>query len=252
MIRKWAQDFRDLVAWWWTCDQIRVSPDEGRLLQIQPGDLLTLDGVDAEVLDRHVTAEGFLCLTCRTDVGSAELHVEVSPGQESLELVWHSCGSRHLLAADDVQVWPRGSQQRIQESDPSWEEIVMRIIIGALGTVHGLFVFWSLVAVFREVDGLSLGIGLVVILADLCSAISAICGPSVRWMAWTAVFHNIASVILPLLDPLLRTGNDGGESAEGLGLAIASGAIVLILGPLVVNAVLLICLQAFVLLNRPR
>lgn len=170
MMRQCMQDFRNLVTWWWTCDQIRVSPGEGRLLQILPGDLLTVGGVDAEVLDRRVTVEGSLCLSCRTSAGSGELHVEVFPGQESPELVWLSSGIRHLLAAGDVQVWRRASPQRIQESDPSWEEVVMRIVIGALGTVHGLFVFWSLVAVFREVDALSLGIGLVVVLADLWSS----------------------------------------------------------------------------------
>lgn len=71
-------------------------------------------------------------------------------------------------------------------------------------------------------------------------------------MAWIAVFLNVVSVILPFLDPLLRTGNDAGESAEGLGLAIASGEILLFLGPLIVNAVLLTCLQTIVLLNRRR
>lgn len=107
MIHNFCEKFCQLLRLWWTGDRIRVSPVEGRLLRIQPGDLLSVAGSDVEVVDRIVIAESCLCLICHTPQGSAELHVPVDSEARSTELLWFESGREHRLTAADVEVWPR-------------------------------------------------------------------------------------------------------------------------------------------------
>jgi hypothetical protein len=107
-----THDFcRKLWQWirlWWTGDRIRVSPVEGRLLRVQPGDLLSVAGIDVEVIDRVLIAESSLCLICHTAQGTAELHVPVFSNPEPPEVLWFESGREHRLNPADVDVWPRG------------------------------------------------------------------------------------------------------------------------------------------------
>ncbi len=109
MIAHLWRDLGQLVWSSWKRDRIRASPVEGRLLRIQPGDLLTLDGIDAEVLDRSVT-EGptgpCVRLMCRIESRFVELHLTIAE-DESSQLIWIESGRSHQISADDVQVWPR-------------------------------------------------------------------------------------------------------------------------------------------------
>lgn len=99
-----------LVLGWWTSDRIRVPPAEGRFLRINPGDLLTLEGTEVEVLARYASEGQSLCLRCRTEAGLAELHVTISSDRGLPELVWNEFGKSRLLSVHDVQVWPRRFQ----------------------------------------------------------------------------------------------------------------------------------------------
>ena len=108
MIAQVWRDLSQLVWSWWMRDRIRASPAEGRLLRIRSGDLLTVGGIDVEVLDRSIT-EGStgpcVRLMCRVDARTAELHLTIVEGGSSL-FVWIDSGDSHQIAADDVQAWP--------------------------------------------------------------------------------------------------------------------------------------------------
>jgi hypothetical protein len=109
MIARLWRDLSQLVRSWYMHDRIRASPVEGRLLRVQPGDLLTVGSRDVIVVDRSV-AEGpaGLCvrLICRTETGIGELHLTMAD-LETLHLIWIEAGHRCPMAAVDVQVWPR-------------------------------------------------------------------------------------------------------------------------------------------------
>ena len=114
MIRHVLREFWGLVRWWWTCDRIRVSPAEGRLLQIRPGDLLTVEITDAEVVHRSVNdgPEGrSLILNCCTNTGSAELHLTVSPKGQVSDLRWRDATGCRVLMATDIRVWSRTGRE---------------------------------------------------------------------------------------------------------------------------------------------
>ncbi len=111
MIGQLCQDLREIVWCWWSSDRIRVSPRDGQFLRVKPGDLLTLDGTDAVVLERNVSVHNSICLTCRTEAGFAELHVTMFSGRESAELLWTEAGGSRSLLASDIQVWTRSSNR---------------------------------------------------------------------------------------------------------------------------------------------
>lgn len=108
MIHNFCRKLCQWIRLWWTGDRIRVSPVEGRLLRIQPGDVLSVAGMDVEVVDRFVIAESTLCLICHTPQGIAELHVPVLSKTVPQEVLWiETCGELRLTPSD-VEVWPRG------------------------------------------------------------------------------------------------------------------------------------------------
>lgn len=108
MNRDVLHDFFHFVWQWWTGDRIRVSPVEGRLLRVQPGDILSVAGIDVEVIDRMVIAEHTLCLICRTQRGTAELYVPVLSKAGPQEIVWVKSGGERTLTSANIEVWPRG------------------------------------------------------------------------------------------------------------------------------------------------
>lgn len=94
-----------LLGHWWSSDRIRVSPHEGQLLRIQPGDLLTVAGVDAEVVGRSLIEERSLCLTCHTAEGPAELLIAIPPNRRPVG--WDVAGVCRQLSQNDIQIWQR-------------------------------------------------------------------------------------------------------------------------------------------------
>ena len=113
MNRDVLRDLFHLVWQWWTGDRIRVSPVEGRLLRVLPGDILSVDGTDVEVVDRIVIAERTLCLICRTQRGTAELYVPVFSKAGPQEIVWVRSGGERTLTTADIEVWPRGHRRKV-------------------------------------------------------------------------------------------------------------------------------------------
>jgi hypothetical protein len=113
VIRHFCRKLCRLIRLWWTGDRIRVSPIEGRLLRVQPGDLLSVAGTDIEVVDRFVIGESSLCLICRTQQGTAELHVPVFSRHEPQEVLWIDSGRELRLTPSDVEVWPRGRRDEV-------------------------------------------------------------------------------------------------------------------------------------------
>jgi hypothetical protein len=117
MIHDFCRKLYQLIRLWWTGDRIRVSPVEGRLLRIQPGDLLSVAGIEVEVIDRFLIAESYLCLICHTPQGTAELHVPVFSQAAPQEVLWIESGDERRLTAADVEVWPRGRRgSRLSQS----------------------------------------------------------------------------------------------------------------------------------------
>ena len=78
------------------------------------------------------------------------------------------------------------------------------------------------------------------LLADVSGVMFSIFGPINRWLVWGAAFLNLAAIFVIVIGALL----EGGEAAEGLGMLVASGWVIPILGPFAINAVFL-CLMVF-------
>ena len=65
-----------LLHSWWTCDRIRVSPDEGKMFRLQPGSWLVLDDEAFEVVERQVHRQTVV-YSCRGRHSSLRVVIEV-------------------------------------------------------------------------------------------------------------------------------------------------------------------------------
>ncbi len=119
------QDLHQFLWSWWSHDQIRTSPAEGRLLRVEPGDILTVRGLDVTVLERAViespTGPG-LQFTCRTATGTGELQLTIPDrglgqglGQRPLQLLWQESDGPSPIHAYEIEVWPRVKRTRLQD-----------------------------------------------------------------------------------------------------------------------------------------
>lgn len=106
------RDFWKIIASWWNTDRIRISPRDGRLFRIMPDDLLTVDGVDLEVLDRTLVI-GEECqslrLDCRSPSGSVTVSVMI---QAKPKVFWTNSESSREISAEGVEIWPRSNCAR--------------------------------------------------------------------------------------------------------------------------------------------
>ncbi len=107
-ISRLLRDVFRLIASWWQVDRVRVSPDEGRLLRLEPPCVVVIESRPAEVLARTVgrTAAGpFVVYDCRSATGPYQLRVvPLGDGQVSC-VCWIENGRERELAADDVEVF---------------------------------------------------------------------------------------------------------------------------------------------------
>lgn len=118
------QDLHQFLWSWWSHDQIRTSPAEGRLLRVEPGDILTVRGLDVTVLERAVIespAGPGLQFTCRTATGTGELQVTIPDqgpgqglGQRPLQFVWQESDGPSPIHAYEIEVWPRAKRIGMQ------------------------------------------------------------------------------------------------------------------------------------------
>jgi hypothetical protein len=114
MSKLW-QSAVDLAWSWWTCDRIRVSATEGRLLRIVPGDLLSLGSADVEVLHRRIQESPggrSLVLACWSIDGDFELAITHGIRGEILSVVCTNANGIRDLQPDDIQIWSRTSACR--------------------------------------------------------------------------------------------------------------------------------------------
>ena len=110
MIAHVCRDLGRLVSKWWMNDRIRVSPREGQLLRIEPGDVVLIGEVQMEVVTCSIfekAAGSTLCLSCRTQTGSAELQFDIATPGKASSILWKNTDGCRLLSPRDFEVWPR-------------------------------------------------------------------------------------------------------------------------------------------------
>jgi hypothetical protein len=115
------RDLLNTVRTWWDTDRIRVSPNDGRLLRIQPGDLMTIEGLDIEVLDRSLnsTERGeLLQLNCRGPLGTATLTVAIDTEVINQKATWAQSGFERPIDLDEIQIWSRRLDTDAARNEP--------------------------------------------------------------------------------------------------------------------------------------
>src|SRR5258708_6977634 len=98
----------DLVARWWRIDRLRVSPREGELLRLQPGCVLTVNGIPAEVRGRIVLHERDgprVVYECQTEQGPARLEVSCPGDEHRLNVFWSGTGRKEALFEHQIEVF---------------------------------------------------------------------------------------------------------------------------------------------------
>ncbi len=99
--------YLELLGAWWRIDRIRVSPRDGELLRLEPGSLLTVKGVPAEVRQKQsVDGPGGsrIRYECHAESGSARLEVRFVDEGSPLEIIWSASGKREALFAHQIEV----------------------------------------------------------------------------------------------------------------------------------------------------
>ena len=92
---------------------MRLSPREGRLLRLSPGDVLRVDEVSALVIRRIVVRRGssprVVMYHCRTKAGEATLTVSFRPdpggGESDWLLRWNVDGRTRDVHEDEVETY---------------------------------------------------------------------------------------------------------------------------------------------------
>jgi hypothetical protein len=102
------QALADLVRGWWLADRVRISPDEGRLLDLRLPCLLRVRGSVAQALARqtgHGANGPYVVYSCTDDVGDALLWV-YPVGRTTRPLVrWQTSRGEMALSGEDVEVY---------------------------------------------------------------------------------------------------------------------------------------------------
>lgn len=97
-----------LARSWWQVDRVRISPREGRLLNLRPPCLLRIDGAIAQVTARQAGqgARGPY-VVYRCDDGGGDALLWVYPvGRTHRPLVrWQTGGGEITLSEEDVEVY---------------------------------------------------------------------------------------------------------------------------------------------------
>ena len=106
---------------WWMIDCVRVSPADGKLLRVRPGDLITIAGRDLQVMTRraHVEADSISLqltfennLACETNSDVITLLANLDFQGRPLNLSLLGSQTIKELTARDLQVWSRHGDVR--------------------------------------------------------------------------------------------------------------------------------------------
>jgi len=103
----WLQKIYHLAQRWWSSDRVRISPRERALWQLPAGCVLTIQGVDMELIECRPSAElpAALELLCSSQQGCGVLQVLSSEKKPYHQLFWCAGENRTELHVADVQVW---------------------------------------------------------------------------------------------------------------------------------------------------
>lgn len=119
-------------------------------------------------------------------------------------------------------------------------EMAMRICVGILGSLHGLAagVLFGLSALMDgQSDPAEVWPIILILMADLMSTFSviadAIADEKATGLLLAGAGANVAAVVAFCVIPFMQADP---EYAEGLGMLVASGIVVPVIGPLLVNA----------------
>ncbi|MEX0717258.1 MAG: hypothetical protein WD066_11760 [Planctomycetaceae bacterium] len=112
----WSE-LRELVRAWWTADRIRVSPREGRLLRLRPGDVVVVRGCAAEVRTRTERRDALppsVTYECVAATGTARLAVFTDARGEGVSVEWiaddaHDARALPAIDSSKVEVYPRAT-----------------------------------------------------------------------------------------------------------------------------------------------
>ncbi|HUG91456.1 MAG TPA: hypothetical protein VML55_11510 [Planctomycetaceae bacterium] len=97
-----------LIRSWWRVDRIRISAAEGRLLRLEPGALLTIDGQPVEVVERRAPQQPDQTLIeydCRTAAAPCRLFVRQSAAGGGTTVEWRRGDNVARLDELEVIVW---------------------------------------------------------------------------------------------------------------------------------------------------
>jgi hypothetical protein len=104
-IQSLVRDVVRLARSWWRVDRIRVSPREGRLLALLPGERLLVFGRPVVVIER-IPSMAFggvgVRYRCATETGCGELFVARVPGTSAPVVTWREGGVAYELFEEDV------------------------------------------------------------------------------------------------------------------------------------------------------
>ena len=99
------KQLRGLAQNWWKTDSIRISPAEGRLLNLQPPCYLRLGAEVLEVLQRR-TADQSVTYQC---ADGSELLVEFSGLKHAPIISWRRSGHTLELSPSELEVFSKTS-----------------------------------------------------------------------------------------------------------------------------------------------
>ncbi len=106
--RSAALGFWHLLRQWWRVDRIRISPQQGQLLRIEPPCIIRVNSVIAQVLSRSAGCNGagpYVAYECRTERGSALLWIcPVGPSHRQ-QVRWVEDDQTCDLSPDMVEVY---------------------------------------------------------------------------------------------------------------------------------------------------
>ena len=111
-MRDILRDLFALMYSWWSVDRIRVGPQAGASLRLQPGDLVALAGERWEVVTRNHDMPGCVIYGCRSTEREETTDLAVFVDARSGTCRWRFESAEY--PEQDVQLWPRHATMREQ------------------------------------------------------------------------------------------------------------------------------------------
>ena len=120
MWRELGRDVVRLVVGWWRGDRVRVSPEEGRLLRLEPPCFVVVAGRPAEVLSRtlgHDPGGAFVAYECRSAGGSCRLRIGLGADGAASDVAWTFDEMQRSLRPEEVETYVPFKPRRPASND---------------------------------------------------------------------------------------------------------------------------------------